>query len=148
VVKPKTFEGNKPETVKPDAAGSLKLTAVNCAIHGPSLVFEQQYTNLGDWSSPDDRAVWTVVVPRAGRYEVWLDYACDNGAAGNTFVIQSGNAKLTGQVVGTRKWDAYRQVQVGTLSLQAGERPVTMRSEGAIKGALLDLRAIRLVPVK
>ncbi len=148
VAKPKTFAGNKPATVRPEADGSLKLTAGNCAIYGPSLVFEPQYSNLGDWSSPEDRAVWTVTVPKAGRYEVWLDYACDNGAAVNTFVLQSGDAKLTGQVVGTRKWDAYRQIQVGTLALEAGERPVTMRSEGPIKGALLDLRAIRLVPVK
>jgi hypothetical protein len=145
---PKTFEGNKPETVRPAADGSLKLTAFNGAIYGPSLVLEKQYGNLGDWSSPDDRAVWTVAVPAAGRYEVWLDYACDNGSSGNTFTLQAGRAQLTGKVAGTGKWDAYKQVQVGTLALEAGERTVTLRSEGPIKGALIDLRGIRLVPVK
>jgi hypothetical protein len=146
--KPRAFEGNKPEVVRSAADGSLKLTAANAAIYGPSLVFEKQYGNLGYWSSPDDRAVWTVAVPRAGRYEVWLDYACDNSAAGSNFLIEAGRAKLTGKVAGTRTWDVYRQMQVGTLLLEAGERTVTMRSDGKINGALIDLRAIRLVPAQ
>src|SRR5439155_13171861 len=40
--KPKTFEGNKPELVKPAADGALKLTGANAAIYGPSLVLEKQ----------------------------------------------------------------------------------------------------------
>lgn len=111
-------------------------------------MLEKQYGNLGYWSSAEDRAVWTVAVPKAGRYEVWLDYACDNSAAGNTFVIQSGDAKLTGKVAGTGTWDVYKSVQAGTLALGAGERSVTMRSEGMIRGALIDLRMIRLVPTE
>ena len=90
--KPKTFDGNKPELVKPGTNGSLTLTAANAAIYGPSLVLEKQFGNLGWWSSPQDRAVWTVAVPSSGRYEVWLNFACDNGSAGNTFVIESGRA--------------------------------------------------------
>jgi putative heme-binding domain-containing protein len=146
--KPKTVEGNKPELVKPAADGSLKLTAANAAIYGPSLVFEKEFGNLGYWSSPDDHAVWTVAVPKAGRYEVWLEYACDNSSAGNNFLIEAGRAKLTGKVAGTRTWDVYRQVQVGTLLLEAGERTVGLRADGTIKGALIDLRAIRLVPAQ
>src|SRR5262249_23654177 len=145
--KPKVVEGNKPELVKPGADGALKLTAANAAIYGPSLVLEVRYGNLGYWSSPDDRAVWTVAVPKAGRYEVWLDSSGDNGAAGNTFVLQSGVAKLAGKVAGTGTWDKYQQARVGTLALEAGERTVTMRSDGKINGALIDLRSIRLVPV-
>ena len=147
IAKPKSFEGNKPELVKPAADGSLKLTAANAAIYGPSLVLEKQYGNLGYWSSVDDRAVWTAAVPKSGRYEVWLDYACDPSAAGNTFVIQSGRATLTGKVAATRNWDSYSQMLVGTLALEAGEHQVTMRSEGKIAGALIDLRSLRLVPV-
>ena len=68
--------------------------------------------------------------------------------AGNTFVIQSGGAKLGGKVAGTGTWDRYQQVQAGTLALEAGERTVTMRPDGKINGALIDLRGIRLVLVK
>jgi putative membrane-bound dehydrogenase-like protein len=147
-VVPKAFEGNKPEVVKPAADGSLNLTAGNCAIFGPTLVLEKQYGNLGAWSSPEDHAVWTVVVPKTGRYEVSFDYACDNNSGGNTFLLQSGAAKLTGKVAGTGTWDVYKQARVGTLALEAGERQITLRAEGKIKYALIDLRSVRLVPEK
>jgi putative heme-binding domain-containing protein len=146
--KPKAVAGNKPELVKAADDGSLKLTAANAAIYGATLVLEKQYGNLGYWSSADDRAVWTVAVPKAGRYEVWLDYACDNGTAGNSYLIESGRERLTGKVAGTGSWDKYKPVQVGTMALEAGEHSVTMRPEGKVNGAMIDLRMIRLVPVK
>ena len=68
--------GNKPEIIRAAADGSLTLPATAAEVYGPSLVFEEPYKNLGYWSSPDDRAVWAVEVPAAGRYEVWLDWAC------------------------------------------------------------------------
>ena len=121
VAKPKVVRGQQARVVKAGADGALELTAGNAAIYGPTLVLEKQYGNLGYWSSADDRAVWTVEVPKAGRYEVWLDYACDNGTAGNAFVIESGRERLTGKVAGTGSWDKYKQAQVGTLALEAGE---------------------------
>ncbi len=126
----KLFEGNNPETVKPGADGSLKLSAQNCAIYGSSLIFEKPYANLGYWSNVDDYAVWTVVLPKAGRYEVWLDYAwVKNGTAGNTLVLQAGDEKVTGKVAGTGTWDDYKQAQIGTLG-------ACLREEATISDAL------------
>jgi putative membrane-bound dehydrogenase-like protein len=144
----KEFEGNRPEVVAAAADGSLRLLASNCAIYGKTLVLEKLYGNLGYWSSEDDRAVWTLAVPRAGLYEVWLDYACDSATGGNTFVIEAGREKLTGKVAGTGSWDKYRQAKVGTLALAAGQQQVAMRPAGKVNGAMIDLRAIRLVPVR
>jgi putative heme-binding domain-containing protein len=149
VLKRKVFEGNNPETIKTGADGSLKLSAQTCAIYGTSLVFEKPYANLGYWSNVDDHAVWTVAVPKTGRYEVSLEYACQNGTAGNTLVLQAGDEKVTWKVVGTGSWDDYKQAQIGTLALSAGEGTISLRSAGPIRGgALLDLKAVRLVPVK
>jgi putative membrane-bound dehydrogenase-like protein len=145
--KRKVFEGNRPHLIKADEDGSLKLLASGCEIYGPTLILEKQYGNLGYWSSPDDHAVWAVEVPRAGKYAVWLDWACDNGSAGNTFELRAGGQTLTGRVAGTGNWDTYRQARVGEITLDAGQRRVVFRSTGAIRGALIDLRGIRLVPV-
>jgi putative membrane-bound dehydrogenase-like protein len=146
--KRKVFAGNHPEIVKPAADGSLRLLATSCAIYGSSILFEPQYKNLGYWQSEDDQAVWTVELPRPGRYEVWLDYACQNGAAGRMYLIQSGDSRLTGKVEGTGTWDDYRLVRVGTLLLGAGKQQVVMRPAGKINVAMIDLRSIRLVPVR
>ncbi len=143
--RPKSFPGSKPELVRPGADGSLRLLATNCEVHGPTLVLEQQHRNLGYWCSEEDRAVWTVEVPRAGKYAVWLDFACGRGAAGNTLTLEAED-RLTRKVESTGNWDTYKQARAGTLSLQAGQQRLVMRSAGKIAGALIDLRSVRLVP--
>ena len=39
------------------------------------------------WHGEKDHAAWTIQVPTAGSRDVYLDYACADGSAGNTFVL-------------------------------------------------------------
>ncbi|HLW64067.1 MAG TPA: carbohydrate-binding protein, partial [Gemmataceae bacterium] len=145
--KRKTFDGNNPFVIKPEPGGSLKLGATQAEIYGPNLIFEKQYMNLGYWSHQDDFAAWTVDVPAAGRYSVTLDYACENSNAGNTFVLETDSGQLLGKVAGTGTWDNYKSVNIGEMTLAAGQQRVTFRPTAPVKGALIDLRMIRLVKV-
>jgi putative membrane-bound dehydrogenase-like protein len=147
VAKRKVFEGNQPEVVRPNADGSLRLLASNGEIYGKTLVLEKQYGNLGMWSSADDHAVWAVQVPKAGKYAVWLDWACADGSAGNAFVLQAGPQRLTAKVQGTGNWDTYRYARVGEITLAEGRVEVVFRAAGPIRGALMDLKGINLVRV-
>jgi putative membrane-bound dehydrogenase-like protein len=147
VAKRKVFEGNQPELVRPESDGNLWLLPTTCDIYGSTLVLEKQYGNLGYWSSEDDRAVWSVDVVRPGRYAVYLNWACQNDSAGNIFVLQAGPERLTGKVQGTGTWDNYRQTKVGEIALAAGRQQLIFRSVGKPAGALIDLRAIKLMPL-
>jgi putative heme-binding domain-containing protein len=144
----KTFPGNSPATAKPGQDGGFHLLANNAAIYGPSLVFESQHGNLGYWTSPQDHAAWTVDVPQERTFAVSLHYACEKGSAGNAFSLRIGETTIHGEVAGTGSWNDYRRVRVGEVRLSAGRHEVTMRSRGPVRGALIDLRAIELVPVK
>jgi hypothetical protein len=144
----KTFARNTPEVVRANPDGSIRLAAHQAEIYGPTVVLEDQYSNLGYWGSEDDHAVWTLHVERPGKYVVTLDYACANDTAGNSYVIQTGLQQLYGKVTGTGTWDQYRQVRVGELTLTAGEQRLTFRSSGKINGHLIDLRLIRLTPTR
>jgi putative heme-binding domain-containing protein len=147
--KPKEFAGNKPAPIVAADDGSLTLAATAAEVYGPTLLYEQQYQNLGYWSNVDDHAIWTIRVPAAGKYTAVLEYACDNGNAGNTFAIDTDGGTLTGKVPGTGNWDTYRKLEAGVVALPAGEQRVTMRSEGGIRGgALIDLKSIKLTPAK
>jgi hypothetical protein len=110
-------------------------------------VLEKQYGNLGYWMAEDDQAVWSVDVKQPGKYEVWFDWACDNGKAGNAYILQAGFERLAGKVQGTGTWDDYRQAKVGEIRLQSGRQQVLIRSAGRIRGAMIDLREVKLVPV-
>jgi len=143
----KTFPGNKPETVTADETGAIRLLATTARIYGPRLVFEETYRNLGYWSTMEDRAEWSLVVPKAGRYRVTLDYACANDVAGDRFVVQVAGRALVGEVQGTGGWDNYSSKSVGVVDLAAGPTELVMRSDGPVRSALLDLRGVRLTPV-
>jgi putative heme-binding domain-containing protein len=145
---PKEFAGNRPALVAPAPDGTLTLLASTCAIYGPTLVFEAGFHNLGYWSSAEDRAVWTIDVPAAGRYRVTIEYACKNDTAGNHFLIETAEGSLAGVVAGTGDWDDYRQCEAGELPLSAGTQTIVFRAQGPLRGALLDLRGLRLAPVK
>jgi len=145
---PKKFAGNEPATVFPEDDGALKLLATNARIYGPSLVFEDQYRNLGYWQSTDDRAVWTIAVRKAGRYRCVIDYAAHADSAGDRYVVEVGDQTIGGSVVSTGEWDQYRTREVGVLQLEAGTHELVMRGLGPIKSAMIDLRGIRLYPMR
>jgi putative membrane-bound dehydrogenase-like protein len=142
---PKQFAGNRPEVVRP-ANGTLTLLATNAEIYGDAIVFEEPFRNIGYWSGPRDHVVWRAHLDRAGEFDVYLDWACDNQVAGNAYVFEGGRPELRGKVPGTGGWDHYRKAKIGTVSLDAGAQRFTFRPDGDhVAGALLDLRGVYLV---
>ncbi|HWB09938.1 MAG TPA: PVC-type heme-binding CxxCH protein [Pirellulales bacterium] len=145
----KVFDGNEPKLVRPEGLrGELWLLAKDCEIYGKTLVFEVQYGNLGYWQSDDDHAAWSFEIVRPGRYDLSLDYACDDGAAGQAVAVDIAGQRLTSKVPGTGNWDSYRQLQLGQVELAAGVQPLVVRPDGRLAGPLIDLKSVRLRPVK
>jgi putative membrane-bound dehydrogenase-like protein len=144
----KVVDGNRPELVRPRDDRTILLRAANAEIYGETLTFETQYANLGYWSSPTDYAVWQLEVAQPGRYEVWLDRACADDSQGNHFVLATADGRLEGTVTGTGTWDDYKKVRVGEIRLPEGQQRLELRPHAPIRGALIDLRAIELRPIK
>jgi putative membrane-bound dehydrogenase-like protein len=144
---PKSFPGNKPAVVKP-VSGVLTLLATNGEIRGGEICFEEPFQNVGCWHAVGDHVTWSAQIEKEGRYEVWLDWACDDAAAGNAYVLEGSRPLVEGKVAATGGWDKYRQKKVGTVPLAAGLQRLVLRPSGpALKGALMDLRGVHLVPV-
>jgi len=143
---PRVVAGNHPERVEPGPDGTIHLSAINAEIHGEILTYEPEHQNLGYWSRLEDRVTWQFRVERPGRYRVRMNWACADASAGNALVLEAGSKQLTYRVKGTGTWENYRFIDLGTLDLQAGAQSIELHSVGPIKGALLDLRSIRLVP--
>ena len=142
----KVFPGNHPVLVSPAADGAFRLRAAQGRVMGDTLVFEAQYGNLGYWNSPNDRVVWTVNVPQAGDYAVWLDWALQPGGASNRWVLTSGTAELTAAIPATASWDDYQHRAFGQLHLAAGRQTLELRPAAGAEGSLMDLRELRLLP--
>ena len=144
----KQFEGNRPVAGELQPDGSILLPASAAEIYGPSLVYEGKYGNLGFWCSTDDYARWTFEVPRSGDWRVELEFACDDGTAGSPIRFSTGTRLLTARVPGTGTWDEYRRWVAGTIDLHRGRGQLMVRAPEKPGMALLDLKAIRLLPPK
>lgn len=145
---PKEFPGVTPRTIGQRDDGVVELPADAARIFGPSLIFEQQFKNLGYWQSADDFAVWTFSVSKAGEFNVELDYAVDNSNANSPLKLVVGENSLTEKVPGTGTWSDYKTWRLGRVTIPAGESTLTISAPTKPAGALIDLAKVRLVPAK
>lgn len=141
----RVFPGNAPALVGL-TRGQLSLRATQAELYGASIAFEPDFNNVGMWHGANDSAEWRVAAGPAGSFDVFLDFACEKGSSGNAFVIESGDSVIRGTVPSTGAWSNYRVQKVGTLQLAAGESRLVMRPDGKLHNALIDLRAVFLVP--
>lgn len=142
----KTFPGNTPQRVAANDDGSFVLTPATCEVYGPTIVIEPKYDNLGWWSSADDFVTWTLDVPTGGRYRVEIEYACDPQAAGHRLLAMTSAGQLPWTVKPTANWDDYQRAEIGTIELNSGVQPITLKPASRPLPALLDLRTVRLLP--
>ncbi len=106
------------------------------------------YDAIGWWTSEHDRAQWTIVLDRPGKYQVEWDYSVSPEAAGNRWLMEiGGNEVLSGAVDSTGNWETFKTATLGIVELPAADNHIVVRSKGAVRGALMDLRAVRFVPV-
>jgi peptidoglycan/xylan/chitin deacetylase (PgdA/CDA1 family) len=134
--------------VTPDAKGALSLHAQSGTAVGPKIKYMPEWKAFG-WFTGEDRVEWEVNVTAKGTYDVEMEWSVSDEDAGKAFVLESGAQKLTGKVEPSRSWETFRWKKIGNIQLNAGKQKVVFRPATKFtKGALLDLREIRLVRVK
>lgn len=145
---PKAIPGNRPAVVQPEPLRQwVFCLANNGEIFGQTLRLEEVNGALGYWNSADDQATWTIDIPRDQRYTVWLDIACPESAAGNTWLVEVDDYRLSGRVQATASWNAYQRQKAGEVRLPAGRHRLGVRAQGPIREALFDLKAVVLIPI-
>jgi putative membrane-bound dehydrogenase-like protein len=128
--------------------GSFALSAAAASLGGPSLRFQpDENSTLGHWHDVEDRASWTINVPKSGRYAFELDWSVGDSQAGKNFRVVAGDVRLEATVLRTGGWWTYKKRVFGELYLKAGVQELTVEPAGDFKGALMDIRTARLVPL-
>jgi len=142
---PKFLDGNQPVLVEIPAAGNVALLASQAEIRGGDITFELPFQNVGYWHGADDFVRWRITSRGIREMDVWGEWACDPGAAGNSFRIDGAAPSLTGFVSSTGAWSRYQLHRLGTIVIRDGESEIIMRPAQAPKSAMVDLRALHLV---
>jgi alpha-L-fucosidase len=145
---------NEPELqLGPDAKGNYELRAADAEIDGATIQLENEPPNLGYWTDPKDAAHWVITVPAgaAGAFRVTLEYACDPGSEGSSWIVTvDGSATGVGGVVGkTKSWDDYVEVTPGgTVTLTPGRHTLRVGAVSKPGMAVMNLRKITLTPAR
>ena len=143
----KQVRGNKPAVITADRESAYLLTASSAEIFGDQITLEPEFQNIGLWHGSGDHVSWSAEIKKAGAYDVYFDYACASGSAGNRWRLTAGAAELSGAVASTGgDWSNYKQLKVGEVRLEVGTQRITLRPQGEVRGALIDLRMIALMP--
>jgi neutral ceramidase len=150
---PDTYKAERPITNQPslviaDNAGSLHLWAETARTVGPKIQYMPEWKAFG-WFTEADRVEWEVSVPKQGKYDAYLEWSVSDAEAGKPFVLQVGSRKLNGTVGKTGSWFTYKTEKIGRIQLGAGTQKVVFKpGSESKKGALMDLRVLKLIPVK
>jgi neutral ceramidase len=139
---------NRPRLVRAERDGVLRLQAVSARAIGPEIKYMPEWKAFG-WFTAADRVEWEIETSRKGKYDVYLDWSVSDEEAGKSFVVEAGYQQLKGKVGKTGSWETYKMEKIGTIQLPAGRRKIVFKpGEKFDKGALLDLRELKLVPVQ
>ena len=137
----------KPLVIQPGKDGKLKLPATFVEIraqHGQRAkpVSRDGRTYVGNWSNPNDIAVWCFTMPKAGSYHVKLDvHVASEAAIGQRVEIAVGKSKLVAKI-------AKDGVPVeGKLDIPAGAQELSVKLLDAKNTgpAIIDLFGVTLV---
>ena len=130
------------------AGEPLRLKVGQATISGgPKLETSGGVQNVGYWQSIDGLLVWKTNLPARGTYRVVAVVGCAKGSEGGEFVVDVGNQRANGIVPNTGTWTNYVDLDLGPVILrQPGPLDVVVRGIRKPKGALMNLREIRLVP--
>jgi hypothetical protein len=152
----------RPRIVRPSPGGVVTLAAHDAVTHGRSLRYEPQphKNTLGYWSQAEDWCAWYYAAP-AGRYEVQILQGCGTGQGGSEVVLASGSHQIVFTVEETGHFQNFKNRTLGTIELAVGMGPadnvdlaedavhtLTLRPRSKKAAAVMDVRQVRLVPVK
>jgi len=138
----------KPLVLAPEADGTLDLPAAFAEIRGQHgqrarPMSEKGRSYVGNWSNPQDVAVWCFQMPKAGTYAVRLDArAASDAAVGQRVAVAVGKNRLVGQI--TKSGVSLE----GTLAIPAGAQELSVRLLDAKRTgpAIVDLFGATLAP--
>lgn len=137
-----------PTVLRAAKDGTINLTASLAEVIGSSAQVEHEpEANIGYWTDPHDSVEWGFTVDRPGTYKVEMTYSCEAGNEGAEYEISVKGKTVNGKVEATSNWDDYRTVTVGSLNLsQSGNVKLTLKITKPGRGAVMNLRSIKLIP--
>ncbi len=139
-----------PVVTEPGADGSITLAAHSAVTHGRLLRYEPQphKNTVGYWADEKDWCEWSLRAAKPGTYKVLLLQGCGKGQGGSEVKLAAGDQSLSYTVEDTGHFQNFVEREAGKITLGKVDLRFEIRAVKKAKGAVMDVRQVRLVPVE
>ncbi|MSR30683.1 MAG: DUF4976 domain-containing protein [Gemmataceae bacterium] len=131
--------------------GVVLLHSKYAEVFGSQLRYEPlpHKTTLGYWINENDWAKWEFEINRPGKFQVEVLQGCGTGQGGSEVIFKAGDKVLPFVVEDTGGFQQFKPRIVGELEIATpGRQVLEIRVKKKAKSAVMDVRQVRLVPVK
>ncbi|QNN24966.1 alpha/beta hydrolase fold domain-containing protein [Planctomycetales bacterium ZRK34] len=141
----KLLDGGLPALgpVVQDDQGNFTCAARQSKLHGKKITTQGKADNMniGYWVNPDDYVTWELKVREPGEYRVVINYAAAKGNA--RIAAEAAGSVAEAARPSTGGFDQYRDLELGALTLPAGNVELRIRSADG-KRPMINLRRVVL----
>ena len=131
--------------IHPEKDGTFKLPADRAELHGEKLRLEPD-GNIGYWLNTSEHVSWKLKSLKSRNYQIIIEYALSEKAAGSEIAISSGDSRLTFIPQSTMDWRTYRTVPAGFLHPADGDALLEIHAVKKPGEAVINIKAIQLIP--
>jgi hypothetical protein len=142
-----TCEGKMPEQAED---GTITCHARDVTIQGVKVQYEPkpEKNTVGYWVNEKDWVYWDFKANKPGKYQVEILQGCGEGHGGSEVVLTIAGQKLPFTVKDTGHFQNFKPRMIGTVEIKPGQQRMTVVPVKKAKAAIMDLRQVRLIPVK
>lgn len=130
--------------------GEIVLHSRDATVHGTILRYEPdpKKITLGYWAKASDGASWTFTCNKPGTFDVEVLQGCGAGQGGSDVALTFGKQELSFVVEDTGHFQNFKPRTIGQFKIdEPGTYKLAVKPKKIAKGAALDLRQVRLVPL-
>jgi hypothetical protein len=131
--------------------GALSLPASNAITHSVLMRYEPAAIKncMGYWMNPADWAEWVFEIKKPGTFEIEVWQGCGKGSGGSDVFVEAGGKQYPFVVEDTGHFQNFVPRQIGQVTFdKAGEQSLAIRVKRQQKGAIMDIREVKLLPVE
>jgi len=150
-VKGKPRVAGDPVVAEPAEDGSITLPAHIGICHGKLLRYEPQphKNTIGYWADENDWCEWRFKAAKPGAFKVQLLQGCGKGQGGSAIRISAAGQTLDTTVEDTGHFQNFVERRAGTIRIdKPGDYALEIRAAKKAKGAVMDVRQVRLLPAE
>ena len=136
------------ETIIQSIDRSILLHSRDATIHGVKVQYENKphKNTIGFWVNTSDQVYWDFNVESGGKFNIEVHQGCGRGHGGSQVIFVVDEQKTEFIVEDTGHFQNFVPRNAGSIHLTKGKHRFWIKPIKKERGAIMDVRLIRLIP--